>query len=82
MSAWQPIETAPKDGTRVLIVTERGTIVIAGWADEASFSGCQAGPGWQVFDVEDCWYSWAEKSPTHWMTLPAPPDSTSPQERG
>jgi hypothetical protein len=68
VSRWQPIESAPKDGTAVLIFVpdmgnwpDRPTIVTAfwngglGWCDNAMV-GCQT-------------YG----RPTHWMPLPAPP---------
>lgn len=85
--AWQDIETAPKDGTRILIVTPRGDVVIARWSEEAGFDRCERRPGWQVFESEDCWYSWAEEVAMGWMPLPDPPAGSrsplappSPQE--
>ena len=56
---WKPIETAPKDGTRLLLDIDHddyGDRVWTGlWAD-----------GWMVS------YGKAKKEPTHWMPLPAP----------
>ena len=56
---WQPIETAPKDGTRMLMFWPywRSDPVIGQW-DGEWYSECQLadGPG-----------------PTHWMPLPAVP---------
>jgi hypothetical protein len=70
--AWQPIETAPKDGTRVL----------AYWPDcYGNHSACQVetwfGP-WAKGNSQMVWQSafeWADghNEPTHWMPLPAPP---------
>ena len=63
MGEWQPIETAPKDGTRVLVV-ERGTVSIADWFD---------GNGWEP---GACWWatdSGSLRDVTHWMPLPEPP---------
>lgn len=71
---WQPIDTAPKDGTLVLIAV-RGSCYIASWSDEAQFERFEERPGWQVFVCDDGWYSWAEDAPTHWMPLPDPPSS-------
>lgn len=69
---WQPIETAPKDGTRILLVDERGGVFIGHWSDEATFGRFETKPGWQIFDCEDDFYSW-RRVPTHWRPLPAPP---------
>lgn len=69
---WQPIETAPKDGT-----------VIDLWINGARWTDCW----WQVgnrLHPLDGWYSDAldcgdadwfcdDQQPTHWMPLPAPP---------
>ncbi len=58
---WQPIETAPQDGTHVL-----------GWA-EGSFAVVNfAHDTWWLSEVgsfaeDGSWY------PTHWMPLPDPP---------
>lgn len=60
---WQPIETAPKDGTVILIGAHLGIDIglwadwLNGWIDEAQ-SGYHD-PNW----------------PTHWMPLPNPPSA-------
>lgn len=70
---WQPIKTAPKDGTRVLL-HDNGNVVIGRWLPDAAFGEHQTGPGWQIFDCElDDWYAWAIKDPTEWMPVPDPP---------
>lgn len=71
---WQGIETAPKDGTRVLIFSE-GHVCIAYWSEDAYFGETEyARPGWQIFNCEmDHWYSVATETPTHWQPLPEPP---------
>lgn len=72
--AWQPIETAPKDGTPILVYGqperhpnlqswfERPTRIVAAWEplDEAF---CIVGGDWMGPFV----------APTHWMPLPVPP---------
>lgn len=64
MSEWQPIETAPKDGTVVLLYCGGKEVVSA------------------RHYANDCWtpehdmaqgVTWA----THWMPLPAPPQTAS-----
>jgi|DEB0MinimDraft_3_1074331.scaffolds.fasta_scaffold139672_2 hypothetical protein len=72
---WQPIETAPKDGTRVL----------AYWPDVYEINAATQveswyGPWapWGSKEMLLTWQSafeWADgdNSPTHWMPLPNPP---------
>jgi len=63
---WQPIETAPKDGTDVLLAGTGTYDVTVG-----SFYKATKGPS-----VCDGWYYQDGSSriePTHWMPLPPPP---------
>lgn len=58
---WQPIETAPKDGTPVLAWDE-GAVCIVTWV-----SGDSVDPdGW--YDVQRL-----DPAPTHWQPLPPAP---------
>lgn len=70
MSEWQPIETAPKDGSPILI-WQPGGVTQYTWYTDCWI--CR----WE--DRYQCWteaggelYSEA-RSPTHWMPLPDPP---------
>jgi len=80
MNKWQPIETAPRDGTSILIHNnyapglENGvahhcwagnTLVASWWADDDNGE-------WVVYIglVED---PSVQFEPTHWMPLPDPP---------
>ena len=62
---WQPIETAPRDGTEVIVFTGGGVVtawhsVNTGmWPHDCEFTE----------DGEACNVG----LPTHWMPLPAPP---------
>lgn len=61
---WHPIETAPKNGTLVLLVQKRSAspffgYFVAYWDDESD--------EWK-FHIEGY-----VREPTHWMPLPAPP---------
>lgn len=72
---WQPMETAPKDGTQVLLAWECG-YALACWKEDAMFERCEQHPGWEVDSGEgDCWYAFSLRpdQPTHWMPLPALP---------
>jgi hypothetical protein len=65
-AGWQPIETAPKDGTEIVCLDE---IYGKRWRYAAVWNGIQ-------------WYtgfgdSWPNARPTHWMPLPDPPLSAS-----
>ena len=59
MNMWQPIETAPKDGSSILLATPKGRIADGFWA--------------LTYGVWSWPYVMVE--PTHWMPLPAPPGS-------
>lgn len=57
---WRPIETAPKDGTKVVVYDE-GDVWIAYWY--------RTSPqlfGWWAIDHG--------VNPTHWLPLPPPPE--------
>lgn len=70
MAEWQSIETAPRDGTPVLLFLPDGN---------RGLSGCKVGEWW------GCWWTnggpnagrdmdgW--DSATHWMPLPEPPET-------
>jgi len=60
---WQPIETAPKDGTVILTLRKNGRIAPAVWydnpfGDKNTVIDNSSGKWWTV---------------THWMPLPEPP---------
>ena len=65
---WQPIETAPRDGTFVVCAVLSGHITILQWSNHIALSDTEEVSGWRrgVSDV-DPW------QPTHWMCLPEPP---------
>lgn len=73
---WQPIETAPKDGTDILVIEPLnncyGKITNAFWEKEQN----------KIFDghkitIEGYWAESCDNQlvlePTHWMPLPKPP---------
>lgn len=80
MSDWQHIDTAPKDGTRLLLFCRD--------YDPPFFVGNY---NWTELptDHEDYWAGWSfseelisnhceiEPEPTHWMPLPAAPDEAA-----
>jgi len=58
---WQPIETAPKDGTRFLACNPDGIIVIGKMINGKHFAA-------------DSWAGVKNTVASHWMPLPAPPE--------
>ena len=67
-SGWQPIETAPRDGTNVLLVNRKGNMATGLWMSGPIGTGwvLRGGSAPNVFFNE-------HHGPTHWMPLPAPP---------
>ena len=69
---WQPIKTAPRDGTPVLIWSPDASAHGISLAQFIEFEGDPDDGGWQDF--------WSDTSviidaePTHWMPLPEPPE--------
>lgn len=83
MSAWRPIETAPKDGTRVVLL---GTLAsnpdfgvracVSQWCEDGAEPYHLRGGGWP-------WSSPGLSDrflPTHWMPLPDAPDAARSTE--
>jgi len=64
-SRWQPIETAPRDRTRIIVCSANGNV----WCDVL----------WEKMQRKpDRWASFIGPLPfdfTHWMPLPEPPES-------
>jgi hypothetical protein len=72
MSEWQPIETAPKDGSTVLLA--EGNYVDCGfWNDGAECYGHRGGAGWFSEDDRNNLLIASNIHPTHWMKFPDPP---------
>jgi hypothetical protein len=75
MTEWQPIETAPKDGRRILVFEPEfqtgGVVMEASWWD--AWNDDESHTGWMPanLDERDGFYLF----PTHWMPLPASPSA-------
>ena len=62
MSEWQPIETAPRDGTIILFSCDMRGVSLCCLAETEIYTG---------------WFNLSKLdngSPTHWMPLPEPPE--------
>jgi hypothetical protein len=72
---WQPIETAPKDGTYVLVypATWGGmSCSVAQWAEDKYAKTPR--PFWTRLDDLGKVTISRQKPPTHWQPLPQPPE--------
>lgn len=66
MNDWKPIETAPKDGTRVLVWSQRIGCVEICWWD---------GDDWE--SMNGLYAPHCGDEPTHWMLLPSLPQEVT-----
>ena len=90
MSDWQLIETAPKDGTEILVCSDYGAVILARWVAPCDFLYASEHEGMADFDEPDWFYAdfieggrlSNEGQPTHWMPLPAPPSDAHGTETG
>jgi hypothetical protein len=70
---WKPIETAPKDGTWVLLCKP----------DNGKRNQCRVREGKFIYNDDDdpCWRVnfgfWPFDRPTHWMLMPKPPEENT-----
>lgn len=71
MSEWQPIVTARKDGTKMLLYWPAENLISIGWfkynhrTNLSYFSDTE--------EMDDYDLAEPENHPTHWMPLPDPP---------
>lgn len=73
---WQPIETAPKDGRVILLYDpEYKEIAMARYMPSEQKPGDYGDFVWKQRDGETI----AEKVPSHWAPVPAPPVSNGEQ---
>ena len=69
MTSWQPIETAPKDGTFIeAYAAFTGLIAVAWWSPATSYSDAR----WRWNIAEEL--ENMKPRPTHWRPLPRPYD--------
>jgi hypothetical protein len=75
---WQPIDTAPKDGTSILGFISDGAMAVVEFV-KASDGSC----GWEMFheNLPDRTRGYfCALTLTHWQPLPPPP-ATTPKDR-
>lgn len=82
-SEWRLIETAPKDGSDVLIWSADGGHYVASWHWETTGYDYTVKPPRLIYSTErGRWHDgeW-EHHPTHWMSLPAAPAAARPEAK-
>jgi len=62
-ASWQPIETAPKDVSAVVVLLPCGLAVVAYWENGR----------WSSRPYSEMW---DDLGPTHWMPIPPAPKDT------
>ena len=67
---WQPIETAPDDGTEVLVAYPNGVVTIG-----SHRTGRRGRDGYGPVTGYD-WHREDYAAPSHWMPKPPPPTTT------
>lgn len=72
---WQPIKTAPRDGTWVLGLNNRGNCAVIIWSDAALRDGRDPIPGWihpfSDGSLSSFWNGANGSLPVAWSPLPA-----------
>ena len=86
---WQPIETAPRDATAVLVMDDRAPGLPGGRAAKCSGHNTYVAAWWAEDDGSDGeWICYMDAiqdprcpiEPTHWMPLPPTPAPPPPQD--
>jgi len=85
IAEWQPIDTAPRDGTWILGCNNRGQQAVIIWKEYAFDHTGLSKSGWiHPFTHGELspFFNSAFSNATHWQPLPAPPpqDSISPTD--
>lgn len=79
---WQPIETAPKDRTAILVMRNVWPGTKSGRAEECNGHNTAVAAFWVDSGDEGEWVCYMDAvldpilpiDPTHWMPLPPPPE--------
>ena len=73
---WQPIETAPKDGTNILLVNRAGNVATGLWQGNGEYEGWWLRGGNRPNTFFNHHYG-----PSYWMPLPEPPTEAIREEQ-
>lgn len=75
LTEWQPIETAPKDGTDILVYqtdVSEPSMTVCAFDEDWSNDGW-----WTCCDGKNADIPLRGPEPTHWQPLPSPPKDTN-----
>lgn len=80
MIDWQPIKTAPKDGTWILGINNRGNCAVIIWSESASAGeGRGFYPGWihpfSDMSLSTFWNGGCGSVPIAWASIPRGPEA-------
>jgi hypothetical protein len=90
LTEWQPIETAPRDGTAVLVMRDIWPGTKSGRAEKCYGHNTYVAEWWQDEGDGGEWVCYMDRieepvcpiEPTHWMPLPAPPIEAAHEIKG
>jgi hypothetical protein len=90
VTEWQPIDTAPRDGTTVIVGWDSATVWIvraAWWRSKEDIEQMAMGGCLDADDADIGWWSYIHsvtqemlddyRAPTHWLPMPPPPKGDS-----
>jgi len=76
---WQPMKTAPKDGTAVLVLlADNDTPHAVRWLEEQDAANIGSTPGWHM--TWDGYRIAEHDGPRYWMRCPDDPDDGEPED--
>jgi hypothetical protein len=77
MTGWQPIETAPKDGTKILVWTHHDQVEVSEWYETKgdSYEAVEGSDLFRLIIGKVYYEGWNSNTPTHWMPIPDGPKS-------
>jgi len=79
MLDWQPMDTAPRDGTWILGINNRGNCAVIIWSDNASGEGRGAYAGWihpfSNGELSTFWNGANGSLPIAWAAIPRGEDA-------
>lgn len=73
MTSWQPIETAPKDGSSIDVWGKHGRYPDAFWGLPPYGQRCWCTEQWHT-TYDEVYAQKIEPQPTHWMPIPGGPE--------